>query len=331
MAEKQAGKKSAAGKPNQSEGEYFPVVTRGRRGVEDMLTIMHDEFLQLAAPNVRKGFDTWKARAMMDIISRDELLPILQTRKGLFSIAKGLSRCAVMGIQFGGHFPQAYFMPEGETAALDITWEGYAFIAAHGPGAVLKKAPELVRVYEQDTFGINQAKGEVTAHNFDPRKERGKLAGWYMKLEYLDGTVEVPFITVEKVEQINNNYSKKLTNAGKEMPAWKKSPEEMKDKTAAKQLLKKPAKLSEGLAMALTADDDGPPLEEPAAPPPRDVTDRVGSRLSAAAAGLDPKNAEQPSAGPSKTEEKPHTAAQAESGKEPQKIKAEKPVEKELF
>jgi recombinational DNA repair protein RecT len=275
--------KNAPAKGNQTEGEYFPVLTRGRAGMLDMFAKQREELIRVASPLVRQDFDTWTARALLDVMSRDELLPLTQTRKGLYSIYQALSECAVMGVQFGGHYPQAYLMPEGDTAELDITWEGMAFIAAHGPGAVLVKAPMLVRVFEKDTFRIDQGAGTVV-HEYDPRfpDARGKLTGWYMKLEYRDGSVEIPFVTHAKVQEINARYSKKETRSGKTMPAWAKSPEEMEDKTAAKQLLKKPAKMSEGLAMALSSDRAPVEPETPSA----DVRDRVGARLGHASEAL---------------------------------------------
>jgi hypothetical protein len=50
----------------------------------------------------------------------------------------------------------------------------------------------------------------------------------------------------------------------------------MYDKIAAKQLLKKPVKEAEGLAMLLSLDDYEAPEYTP---PPRDISERVGERL----------------------------------------------------
>jgi hypothetical protein len=67
------------------------------------------------------------------------------------------------------------------------------------------------------------------------------------------------------------------TTAGGMMPSFAKSPEEMDDKTAAKRLLRKPAREAEGLAMLLSL--EGPEEEADPVPPMRNVTERVGERL----------------------------------------------------
>ena len=260
---------------NQSDGEFFAVATTGRKGAEEMLAKLGPELSIIAAPTVRKDFDTWTKRALVELSSRTELSEVLATRKGLFSVYRGLVKFATMGLQIGGTFPHAYFMPKQGEAVPVITAEGLSFTAAHGPGAVLKYPPELIRVYDQDKLAIDQAHGVVKMHDVNPFGQRGKLLGWYMRLEYIDGHTEIPFITAEKVDAINGAYSTKETSKGYKMPAWAKSPEEMRDKTAAKQLLKKPAKEAEGLAMALTADD----AEEVPEPQSRDVAERVGSRM----------------------------------------------------
>ncbi len=269
---------------NQTEQEFFAVVGTGRRGVENMLATMGAEIKAIAAPNVNGGWETWSKRALVEIANREELAPVLATRQGIFSVYKCLAKAATMGLQIGGVFPQAYLMPKEGKAVLVVTAEGYAFGAAHGPGAVLRSTPELLRVYEQDKFLIDQKAGKIE-HSYDPRKDRGKLCGWYMRLEYTDGHVEIPYVATEKVKQIIANYSRQNDSKGNLMPSFAKSPEEMEDKTAAKRLLRKPAKEAEGLAMLLSLEAE--PEEDQ--PPMRTVTDRVGDRLDRAAEALKPK------------------------------------------
>lgn len=270
--------------PNQTEKEFFNIVGTGRRGIEDMVVKFGDEIRIIAAPNVKDGWLTWSKRAIVEIANRDELAPVLATKMGMFSIYKCLAKAATMGLQIGGVFPQAYFMPKEGKAELVVTAEGYAFSAAHGPGAVLKSTPELVRVYEKDEFGVDTAKGAVH-HGFDPRKDRGKHTGWYMRLEYTDGHMEIAYVTAEKIEQIVQNYSRQKTNANTLMPAFAKSPEEMRDKTAAKRLLRKPAREAEGLAMLLSL--EGEAAEEPEAQAAQTIIiDRVGDRLDHAAEAM---------------------------------------------
>lgn len=259
-------------KENQSEGEFFALVSTGRKGVEDMLAKMGGEIQAVAAPNVGKSFDTWKTRALVEVSGRDELRGTLQTREGIYSVYKSLAKAATMGLQIGGQYPHAYLVPMGGKATLVPTADGLAFAAAHGPGAVLARVPKLEHVHEKDTFRVDAAAATVE-HSFEAFKDRGKVVGYYMALDYLDGHREIATITQEKVEAIEKAYSNK---GG---PAWTKSPQEMHDSKAAKQLLKKPAKEAEGLAMLLSLDDYQPPEYTP---PPRDMEERLGGRLEGA-------------------------------------------------
>ncbi len=267
---------------NQTEGEYFAIVGKGRAGVESMLEKMGSEIQKIAAPNVGGNFDTWKARALVEISNRDELKTVLQSKEGLFSVYKALSKAATMGLQIGGQFPHAYMVPMGGKAQLVPTAEGYAFAATHGPGAVLANIPKLVRVHEKDTLRIDETAGTVR-HEYEAFKDRGKLAGYYMRLEYRDGHNEVAHITQSEVDRIATAYSQKNG------PAWSKSGPAMFDKIAAKQLLKKPTKEAEGLAMLMSLDD----YEQPEySPPPRDVGERMSRRLDDAVSRIVPAEAE---------------------------------------
>lgn len=255
---------------NQTEEEFFAMVGTGRKGVADMLVNMSDEFKKIGAPNVTREYGVWSHRALVYIANSEELQPLTKTRKGIFSIYKELAKAAQMGIQIGGHFAHAFLVPFGGEATLIVSWEGYAFAAAHGPGAVLKYVPKLVEVFEQDEFRIQEAEGTFT-HNYSPFADRGKLVGYFMKLEYIDGRIELPYVTMKEVEEIIHHYGNQNS------PAYKKSKIDMYRKTAAKKLLKKPAKEAEGLAMMYQADMDVRPEDDRGEPV--DITDRATSRL----------------------------------------------------
>lgn len=265
---------------NQTPEEFFAVVTTGRKGVEDMLQKMGPEIMEVAAGNVREqeAFDTWKARALVEVSSNQALIDggVLNSRPGLFSVYQALAKSANMGLQFGGHFPQAYLMPKAGKAVLVVAEEGLAFIATYGPGAVLAVKPELHEVFELDKFSIDDA-ARTYVHQYAPFAERGKLAGYFTVLEYKDGRKQIPYILQSKVRQIEEAYG------GEKNPAYDKAREQMDRKTAMKALLRPVAKEAEGLAMAYS-------LEElpPEAPPMRDVTERTASRLSQATEALRP-------------------------------------------
>ena len=146
-------------KPNQSPDEFMSLVGTGRRGVEDMLAKMGPEIRKIGAPNVTndEAFDIWSKRALVEVSTNDALREIIATKPGIFSIYQALAKSANMGLQFGGHFPQAYLVPKGGKAVLIVSEEGLAYISTYGPGAVLTVKPELHLVYENDKFSIDDA------------------------------------------------------------------------------------------------------------------------------------------------------------------------------
>jgi len=270
---------------NQSEKEFFALVTTGRQGVESAMENYGGEIFNVSASNVKGGFDTWKTRAIVEISNREELKDVISTKTGVLSVFKALTKAATMGLQIGGQFPHCYFVPKSGSAVLVTTADGYAFAAVHGPGAVLMSVPVLGRVFEKDTFSIDSAAGTF-AHNFDPFADRGKLLGYFMRLEYKDGHFEIPFISRTEVEGISNSYSTKTYKDGGKAPAWAKSAEAMYDKIASKQLLKKPVKESEGLAMMLFSEDE---YDEAPAPAMRDVSERTSARMDRIIAEPEPE------------------------------------------
>ena len=268
-------------KKNQTAEEYFAVTTTGRKGVEDMLAQMGGEIQAVGADNLKesKAFETWKMRALVEVSTNQALIDggVLGTRPGLHSVYQALAKSANMGLQFGGHFPQAYLVPKAGKAVLIVSEEGLAFIGTYGPGAVLRVKPELHEVFEKDRFSIDDA-ARTYQHEFAPFAERGKLVGYFTVLEYKDGRKQIPYILQSKVRQIEDAYG------GETNPAYKKAPEQMDRRTAMKAMLRPVAKESEGLAMAYSLGEDPEPTM-------RDVTDRTVSRLAAATDALGPEHA----------------------------------------
>lgn len=279
---------------NQTEGEFFSLVGTGRKGIESMLSKMGDEIKKISSPNVNRDFDTWKTRALVEIATDENLRSVISTRTGIFSIYQGLAKAATMGLQIGGQFPHAYFVPMGGKAVLIPSQDGYAFMATYGPGRVLSIAPLLREVYEKDEFRIDDA-AKTYIHNFSPFKDRGKLVGFFTVLVYIDKRKMIPYVTMDEVEKIEQGYGNLNS------PAYKKSKIDMDRKTAFKKLLKPIAKEAEGLAMMMALDDwhyTAP--TEPIEPDMRDVTERMSDKLDNAIEDMEPGGKEDP-----KSEEKP--------------------------
>ena len=289
---------------NQTEAEFFALVDTGRKGVESMLDTMGAEIQKIAAPSVQQRYDVWTMRALVEITSNEDLAPVIRTRTGIFSIYRALTKCAQIDLQIGGEFPHAYLTPINGKAVLMISATGYAFAATHGQGAVLQSDPLLVEVYEKDECRIDQAAATVK-HTTIPFADRGALLGYYMVLEYRDGHTEIPTITRDDVLDVCREYGN--TNS----PAYKKSPKAMEQKTAIKQLLKRPMKMSEGLAMLYSIDGELPEIETvQREPETRNVTERVSERLGDATEALDPEKAVE-------AEESPEPEPEKEKGKKP--------------
>ena len=279
---------------NQTDEEFFSVRGTGREGVIGALSKMREELMQRAAPNVRGNMDNWQQRAVAYVAENDDLLALTSSRKGLFRIYARLAQAAQLGLQPGGHFPHFHLVVMGTNVTLIPTAEGMAFAATHGPGAVLGHVPEIIEVHENDDLRIDSAGGSYT-HGFDPREYRGAVVGYLTRLQYRDGHAEIPYISIDDVQRIAENY------ANENSPAWKKSPRDMLRKIAAKKLLRKPAAESEALAAlfgnAYQEQTDGMaqtlPTKQARSPVvSKQVEDRAAGRLDAAITGFGPERTE---------------------------------------
>lgn len=225
--------------------------------IEQMVLEKSDKIRDVAVESVRQNFDQWTKRAIIEVSQNKELKEYIQSSqdaKNQFFVK--LSKAAQIGLQIGGTRPHVYFINMNGSLRMDITKDGFAHSCVHGPQGVLRNIPELIKVFEYDKFSINQSKGTYE-HEFNPFGDRGKLLGYFMVLYYRDGHIEIPHIGIDKVLKIKNGFSN--INS----PAWKKSEDEMLEKIAVKQLLKKPFAESEGLAMLLTSDIESDEIQEP--------------------------------------------------------------------
>lgn len=229
--------------------------------IEQMVLEKSDKLREIAVESVRQNFDQWTKRAIIEVSQNKELREFIQSNqdaKNQFFVK--LSKAAQIGLQIGGTRPHVYFINHKGSLRMDITKEGIAHACVHGPQGVLRYSPELMKVYQKDEFKINQSKGTFE-HEFSPFGDRGKLMGFFMVLEYKQGKIEIPHISIEKVLKIKDSYSNveyynQKTNKTETSSVWKKSEDEMLEKIAVKQLLKKPFAESEGLAMLMTSELD---------------------------------------------------------------------------
>jgi recombinational DNA repair protein RecT len=219
-----------------------------KQTLEQMVLEKSDKIKAVAVESVRQNFDQWTKRAILEVSQNKELREFIlgsQDAKNQFFFK--LSKAAQIGLQIGGVKPHVYFINMSGNLRMDITKDGFSHSCVHGPHGVLSHVPELYKVHENDVFSINQSEGSYK-HEYSPFSERGKLLGYFMKLQYRDGHIEIPHIGIDKILKIKNNYSNLNS------PSWKKSEDDMLEKIAVKQLLKKPFIESEGLAMLMTCE-----------------------------------------------------------------------------
>lgn len=294
MAESRAQAPAVA---NQRDSEFLASVETGMKSIESIFAKQGALILKRGAPNLREegAFEVWSSRVVFEITSNEKLTPFLNTKKGVLSAYVAITRASVLGLMIGGSKPQAYFVPRDGAIKLEPKDDGMMFACVYGPGAVLAREPELVRIHENDGIRIDQARGRIIfpEGGVDPFGE-GKLVGYAMELEYLDGRREVARITLAKCKEIEERYGRK------DSPMYSKSPEEADEKTARKQLLKRPFAMAESLAMmrslgGTVLPEVGQPMTEPE--PPAGQEERVGQRLEGAMRNATPGAEEEGEAG----------------------------------
>lgn len=203
-------------------------------------------------------------RAMMNIMSNDTLAKMARSEAGARSILMSIGKALQMGLEIGGHLPQAYLIPFGDKVELCPTAEGFKFMALSEPSMLKKFRLEIV--YEDEDVEINK-NGEVS-HSIKITDKKRKLIGIYCQLTELDGEKRADYITRGEIDEIRLKWSKQPN--GK---AWTDAFDQMAMKVAGKRFLKPYAALKEGLLMALDQMDDQEPDN-------RNIDDRVDDILA---------------------------------------------------
>lgn len=209
-------------------------------------------------------------RAILSIWENEQLQKVAKSDVGLAKIMMCINNAAMMGLQFGGQFPQCeiigYEGKNGSEVFLNIRPSGYKHMVKNTDNPILKDFT-IRAVYEGEEFSIDFAKADVK-HTYDGKKKKGQLIGVYGIMEELNGTKNADYMTREQIEYIRDHYSKYY---GKyKAGPWVDSFDKMAIKTAAKQFLKPYAEEKEGREIMLALQEE----QEP------DVTIRAVNRLS---------------------------------------------------
>lgn len=240
-----------------------------------------NDLWQIKASYLTEGQEIYFKRALLNIMENKDIVELSKTLPGAGSILRCISSALQMGLQIGGQVPQAHIvaMPtkDGRKATLIPTLNGYRFISLSSPPVLSDFFISAVYLEELKDFKIDKPAGIVT-HFLFPGDNRGPLIGVYAILEDLNGKKRADWMTRTEIENVRNFHSPAYKaylagNIKQDKCAWETDFDQQAIKTAGKRFLKPYAALKEGLAMALTCED------EKSEPENGDITDRVGSAL----------------------------------------------------
>jgi recombinational DNA repair protein RecT len=205
------------------------------------------------------GKEIWFSRALMEISGNEYLAKVAENQTGQESIITGLGKALQLGLMIGGVIPHCYLVPQSGRVRLDITIDGYKFIACGGKNPVISDFV-INAVYEKeaDKLEIDFAQNTVKNHKAYLLGDRGELVGVYCIITHLNGKDQVKWLPRKEIDRIRNDYSKgyqayldkKVTTS-----TWISEYDKMAIKTAGKQFLKEFASRKESLKMALDSEE----------------------------------------------------------------------------
>jgi len=211
---------------------------------------------EVKSKSLKIDMETYKKRAIISIYQNDELLKIAQTDDGASKIMMCVTNAAMMGLQFGGQFPQCEIVGFGKTVYLNIRPSGFKHMVKNSSNPILKDFT-VRAVYSGEEFMIDYAGAQVK-HSYDGKTEKGELVGVYGIIERLDGEKVVEYMNREDIEKIRS-WSPQPN--GK---AWTKSYDQMALTKAAKRFLKPYAEEKEDkeIMLALMEEEQDPNIEK---------------------------------------------------------------------
>jgi len=213
---------------------------------------------ELKANHLAEEKEIYFKRALVSIMHTEGLNGLISTEKGASSILYCISQALQMGLQLGGHIPQAHIVPYKDKAELVPTAEGYKFIALCEPKII--KDFHVRSVHENEKFEIDYAENTVK-HSYDGKKPKGQLVGVWARIVDLRGNKIIEYMARHEIEEIRNNHSKSYqAYANKKIPkqlcAWETDFNQQAMKTAVKRFLKPFVSLKEGLQMSLDLENE---------------------------------------------------------------------------
>ncbi|WP_347138850.1 recombinase RecT [Paracoccus sp. SSK6] len=165
-------------------------------------------------------------RAALAALSRPEAQYLVE-KCNRASIYTALMNAAAAGLELHPALGQAYLVPRGGQAVLQVGYKGYIALASRAGLAV-----EADVIYAGDRFRVVKGTNpDISVEpEFDPAK-RGEWVAVYVITHYASGAKTLTFMTRAEVEKVRNRYSDAYKRGGKGAEVWNENPEEMAKKT----------------------------------------------------------------------------------------------------
>lgn len=172
-------------------------------------------------------------RAALAALSRPEAAYIVE-KCDRGSIYAALMNAAAAGLELHPALGQAYIVPRGGQAVLQVGYKGYIALAARAGLAI-----EADVIYAGDRYSV--VKGTAPEVRVEPEFEPEKRGEWvavYVITHYANGAKTLTFMTRSEVEKIRNRYSDAFKRGGKGAAVWNENPEEIAKKTCIRRVSK---------------------------------------------------------------------------------------------
>lgn len=199
-------------------------------------------------------------RAALAALSRPEASYLVE-KCDRGSIYTALMNAAAAGLELHPALGQAYLVPRGGQAVLQVGYKGYIALASRAGLAV-----EADVIYAGDKYRVIKGTNSTVEvePEFDPAK-RGDWVAVYVVTHYANGAKTLTFMSRAEVEKLRDRYSDAYKRGGKGAEVWKENPEEMAKKTC----IRRASKL---WPISVPGGDDGDDDNQDRAPRMKDIT-----------------------------------------------------------
>ena len=153
----------------------------------------------LAWPNEKK--EQFIKKTMITIAHDEKLKPCFDTDAGKLSLMNAVTKCCSTGLEIGGK--HAYLIPQRKgndtEARFSIRAGGYYALLCGGDRPIFQDL-RWGRVYAGDDCSIDEGLGTVS-NKKKAGSEEGELQGVWVQIVKMNGSKEVKYFSMKKIEQ----------------------------------------------------------------------------------------------------------------------------------